>query len=308
MDTAILHRLRTFLAVAENLSFSRAARQLVVSQPFVSRQVKELEQIVGCRLFERKGRRISMTEAGQAFFLNAVKVRESLQELESSIHSFGDGLAGLLQLGGSSAWEYLLPEHMGTFKRAYPRISVALTVGGTAEIIQHMLDSRIHLGFVPLAPRESQIEAIWLTNENLAIVGAPSHALADGRRHPPGDLKHVPFVAGIPGAITEELADRYLQALGVERAVAMRLGSHEAIKQAVRAGVGVAILSRYALLEELGNGALVEVHLDAPPCTRPLYAIRNRSTFFSPAQQAFLAHLNRALGQTSQEEASLSSQ
>ncbi|MBI2866989.1 MAG: LysR family transcriptional regulator [Chloroflexi bacterium] len=296
MDLKNVHRLSVFIAVAESQSFSRAAESLQVSQPAVSRQVKELEDMIGSPLLDRTGRRLALTEAGLALLGHARKVKETIEEMEAEMEAVAGGVAGLLKLGASTVWEYVLPGLMGDFKRQHPSVTLGLTIGNTNQIVEMMVQKQVHLGFVGDKPNVKVLETIPLLDDEIVIIAPPSHKLAGRKRVPPIQLNRLPFVQRESDSATAQLSEAYLARLGVKAETVMDLGSHEAIKRAVQAGFGLGMISKFAVEQEIAAGTLVQVHLDAPPCKRPLFVLRNRSRYYSPAQQAFIEHVMKVVG------------
>ena len=291
-----LSRLRFFLEAAESLSFSKAAARLRVSQPAVSRQIKELEGAVGVRLFERVGRGMALTEAGYTLLTHARRVREALEELEADMSAMHGTMAGTLLLGASTVWEYLLPNPMGSFKAAHPRVSLSLAMGNSAQVMDMLGQNKIHLAFVGEPPHGGDFDPVFEMEDEIAVVAAPDHRLAQSGPIAPGRLIGEPFVLREPESATAHAATRYLEGLGVSPVVALELGGHEAVKAAVRAGFGLGMVSTHAVRHELASGALARVQLQAPPCKRPLFVLRRRSRPYSPVQKAFVSHLAGGLG------------
>lgn len=284
-------RLRCFIEVAERLSFSRAAEHLHLSQPAVSRYIKELERATGRRLFDRIGRKVALTEAGSSLLERAKSVQTALDEFEAEAAGLAHTVRGPLTLGGSTVWEYLLPAAIGTFRAKYPNVTISLTVGNTAQIVDLMTDAQLHLGFVGEAPQGRLLEVTQVTEDQLVVIAPPEHELAGKRRVAPKALNGQPFVQREAASATARLAARYLASLSITPGSILELGSHEAVKAGVRAGLGLGMLSRYAIVEELALGTLTQIKLQAPPCNRPLYVLRNPHRSRSHAQSAFVAHV-----------------
>ena len=291
MPLANIERLNCFVEVADTLSFSRAAQNLHLSQPAVSRYIKELERATGTRLFDRVGRKVALTETGALLLERARKVKQSVEELEADAEGLSGRMAGQLQLGGSTVWEYLLPRVIGSFTSAHPGIRIMLAVANTGEIIDWLDQSRIHLGFVGDAPGGRSLDATPIAEDRLVIVAPAQHPLAKRRKVRPADLSGFAYVQREANSATARIAARYLAELGVVPQTTLELGSHEAVKSGVRAGLGLGIISRYAIAEEVALGSLVEIRLDAPPCLRPLYVLRNPARAYSAPQKAFIAHV-----------------
>ncbi len=294
-------RLQCFIEAAEARSFSRAAERMQITQPAVSRHIRELEETVGTSLFHRTGRNVTLTEAGHGFLALAKKVVAAVETMESEAGALSEGLSGVLRLGGSTVWEYILPTPIGLFRRQFPRMHIGLTVGNTGNVIELIIAKRIHLGFVGEAPKEKDLSVTPIAVDELIIVAPPGHPLGGRRRVDPKELDGAPFIQREADSATARVASRYLAELGAAPDVALELGSHEALKAGVRAGFGVGMISRYSVANELASGALEEVLIEAPPCRRPLYVLQDPSRPVSPAEREFLQRLGgflRATGAT----------
>lgn len=283
------HRLTLFLEVADSKSFSKAAKKLRISQPAVSRQINQLESEVGVRLLDRSNRQVSLTEAGQELYNAGQKVQESLDFLRSGASSLAGGYAGVLKIGASSVWEYLLPQIFAGFTKKYPKLSIEMAVSNSSQVSELVRTQHSNLGFVSEIPINSELEAMPVAEDEIILVASVGSKLADKERVQPSELNGVSFVESEPESATSHFSREFLGSLGVEPSVIMRLGSQEAVKMAVRSGIGIGMVSKFAVQQELLLGTLREVPLAAPKCVRSLYYIRNRSRFFSLAQRALLS-------------------
>lgn len=291
----LLRRLDSFVAVAEYRSFSEASKNLFVSQPFLSRQVQDLESALGLTLFQRKGGRLALTEAGLSLLDHATKIKEQAEEMERQMRILAAGKSGLLKLGAANAnWNHILPGLMASFKKSYQNISLSLVTVNEPQVPQRLLDNMIHLGFVSRIPAQKGLETTLITRDEIIIVAPPSHPLADGRKHAPSELSSVPLVLYRGQTQGELTTAGYLRMLGVTPRVSVEVENAEAIKLAVIAGLGIAVSTKYIAMRDLASGALVEVLLSGPRHSSPLYMVRNPA-YITPSQKAFIEHI-AALG------------
>ncbi|MBI4202257.1 MAG: LysR family transcriptional regulator [Chloroflexi bacterium] len=295
MEFTNLERLSCFIEVARCQSFSRAAENLYISQPAVSRHIKELEQAVGTTLFDRAGRRVALTEVGNGMLVLAERVQEAVTEIETWVAEGSGKLSGALKIGCSAVWEYLLPEFMGSFKGLHPGVTPSLMVANTGQVIRQMQSLDIHLGFVAEAPREQDLDVMPVGEYELVVIASPEHPLAQGTVIAPAELAHYPFLMRESDSATAMFAGMYLAELGVTIHAAMELGSHQALKAGVRAGYGLGIISELAVRDELALGVLKRVSVDSPPWKRSLYILRNPARGYSPLQKAFINHVGESL-------------
>jgi len=288
-----LRQLRTFLAVAENRSFSVAADQLFVTQPAVSKHIKELEERLGTPLFDRGGR-LGLTEAGNALLERAQQARGLMEALELVLEEVGNARGGLLELGASSVWEYILPPLMGQFQRQYPEVSMGLKVSNSEQIAALVSEREVHLGFVGARRDDKALEAIAVAEDELLVIAPPGHPLAGGCAVPPTSLHRQVFIQRDRDSATAQLIKQYFKELEVEPRVVMELGSDEAVKATVQEGYGVAMVSAFSVSQEVLSGTLEVIVLNAPPCVRRLYAIKDATRKPSKIQELFLLYVSDA--------------
>ncbi|MBI4311105.1 MAG: LysR family transcriptional regulator [Chloroflexi bacterium] len=290
-EIANLQRLNAFIEAGECLSYSKAARRLGISQPAVSNHIRKLETLTGAKLFQRTGQRIALTEAGHALLRQAKRVEISVQAMYDFMVGLREEVAGHLIVGASTIWEYILPEIMAGFREAYPRVSMELAVGNSARIVELMLDRRMHLGFTGDDGGREELEAVTVMESDIVIVARLDHPLAERASVAPKELEGQAFVLREADSATAKIARHYLETLGVTPDQVVEFGSHESLKAAVRAGFGLGMVSTAAVQQELANGSLSVVRLDAPPCVRQLYMLTSRHGGEAPVRKAFAGYV-----------------
>lgn len=289
-DLANLYRLKVFVEVADLQSFSQAARRLFLSQPAVSRHIKELETALGLPVFERRGReRLNLTEAGQAVYRHAKGIMGSVEELRAEASGLAGHIGGLIRVGGSNAWEPLLPGLMAEFQQRHPEVGSRISFGDSERIAGLLLQGQIGLGFVTLAPRDARIEVVPLGESEIVLVVRPDHRLAGRVSIEPQEIADEPFVAQLSLASTT--GNRFLAQHGVIPREVMEVDSLEGVKNAVESGLGVALMSKLGTLREVDAGLLAALHFVTTPPRVSLLAIRMRAKFTSPTHQALLEHV-----------------
>lgn len=295
------HQLELFYAVARQGSVTRAAEALHISQPAVSAQLAELERALGVPLLERLagGRGVRLTEAGLLVYEHAAHIFALAEDLERGIADLKGLRSGQLIVGASTTLgEYLLPPALGRFKARYPDIMVDLKISNTSRITELVRRGELDLGFVGEVADIPELAVEPFTEDTLVVIAAPHHPLLKQPRGaapiPPmpivtlEDLQQHGFIAREAGSATRNVAERYLRQHGVEPRVLMELGSNEAVKHAVAAGLGVAILSRFAIQVELRAGTLCEVPVAGWDCRRPLSIIYRHDKKLTACELAFL--------------------
>jgi DNA-binding transcriptional LysR family regulator len=284
-------RLQVFQTVARLLSFTKAAEALHMTQPAVTFQIRQLEEYFNTRLFDRTHNRISLTPAGEEVAAYAERIFELYHEMENSVREMTGEIRGSVTLGASATVaEYLLPALLGKFKAEYPDVKVRLKVSNTEGIVSMIEDNVIDLGIVeaPVLNKNLHVE-ICLTDQ-LVVITPTEHPLAKKPSVNIREVVQLPFICREEGSGTREVIVEYLVAQGGEESeldICLELGSPEAIKGAVEAGMGVSILSLASISKELKLGTLCGIPLN-PPLDRPFSFIRQRQKFRHRAMEELL--------------------
>jgi len=289
-----LEQLRVFVAAAEAEHVTRAAQKLNLTQSAASAAIAALEERHGVRLFDRIGRRIALTAAGRAFLGEARAVLARAGAAERALADLAGLRTGELLLGASqTVGSYWLPPRIVAFHALHPGVSLKLRIGNTHDVAAMARAGEIDLGFVEGEVADSALVIEAVADDELVIVAAPHRAdwlaAADARA-----LTGASWVARERGSGTREAFEATLTALGVaanERENILELPSNEAVRAAVEAGAGLAVLSRLVADAALKSGALVASPLVLP--RRRFYRLRHRERYESLAARAFAATAER---------------
>jgi DNA-binding transcriptional LysR family regulator len=285
-----LNQLAVFHAVAEEGSISRGAARLFVSQPAVSKQVRELETSLGVTLFDRLPRGLRLTEAGRLLAGHARRLFAVEAEAERAIAETKGLSRGRLVVGASlTIGVYLLPEILGAFRKRHPQIGLELEIANTRAIQQQLLENAFDVAFTEGLVEDPQLEAEVFRHDELVAVACPDHPLLSHRRVTAERFCQEPFLMREKGSGTRAVLERALAARGLSVQSAMSLGSTEAIKRAIAAGLGVGMVSHLAVREELASGKLVRITLTDLSVSRPLHMLRLRGRSESIAAQALIS-------------------
>ncbi len=275
-------RLQVFHTVARLLSFTKAAESLHMTQPAVTFQVRQLEEYFNTRLFDRTHNRISLTEAGERVYEYADRIFTLYGEMENAVRELTGEVSGVLLIGASTTVaEYMLPALLGEFKARYPEVGIRLQVANTDGIVSMVENNVIDLGVVeaPVANKNLVVETCRL--DPMVLIVPPGHELARTEGVPTDRLLDFPYVCREEGSGTREVIADSLVEAGLDPCnlnVVMELGSPEAVKGAVEAGMGVSIISRSTIAKELALGTLVAVDL-TPPIVRPFSFVHQKQKF-----------------------------
>jgi DNA-binding transcriptional LysR family regulator len=259
-------RLVVFRAVAEQLSFRKAAEELYLTQPAVSLQIKALEEDVGVQLFDRAGARITLTAAGQVLLTYCEQVKTLLAQTKHKIVELSGQHAGQLALGASTTIaQYVLPRLLGEFRREHPRVHPTLISGNTEHIVEAVEKQKIVLGFIEGPARSREVKTQPFLDDELVLIASTAHEWTERTSVSCPEIASVPLLMRERGSGTRHVIELALERRGVKRStlhIVMELDSTEAIKSAVEAGLGIGFVSRWAIAKDrrLGNSfKIVEV-------------------------------------------------
>lgn len=304
-----LWRLKVYCMVVEERSFSKAGNMIYLSQPTVSSHVKDLENHFDCKLIDRLGRQVAPTKAGELLYQYGTRILALAEETERALAEFQGKMKGHLTIGGSTIpGGYILPPLLGGFKQTYPDITVTLTEGDTAGVIQETLAGRIELGIVGAKPTEPQLRCEQIMTDEMFLIVPRRHELAKGGKAGAKRLLQEPFIMRESGSGTRKSIEQVLDKKGIKPSdlnVVAEMGSTEAVRQAIKAGVGVSILSERAVSDDLHDGTLAKVRLGGLSFKRAFYLIVHRHRTRSPLCRVFVEFLKaqcspKAPSQTSQ--------
>ncbi len=284
-------RLQVFHTVARLLSFTKAAESLHMTQPAVTFQVRQLEEYFNTRLFDRTHNRISLTEAGQRVYQYADRIFSLYAEMENSVRDLTGEVSGVLLLGASTTIaEYMLPALLGDFKAKYPEVSIRLQVANTDGIVSMVENNVIDLGVVeaPVSNKNLVVETCRM--DQMVLIVPPGHELASENSVPITELTRYPYICREEGSGTREVMLEAMAVAGANPAdlnIVMELGSPEAVKGAVEAGMGVSILSRATIDKELKLGSLIAINLEQH-IERPFSFVHQKQKFRLRAMEMLL--------------------
>ncbi|MCL4465002.1 MAG: LysR family transcriptional regulator [Chloroflexi bacterium] len=283
------HHLTVFRAVAKKLSYSRAAEELLISQPAVSRQVGALEREVGADLLGQVGNRVYLTEAGRVVLAYAERVAELTRETARALAELDDLERGYLRLGASSTpGAYLLPAVLAAFRAAHPGVDLTVRVANSQVIEEEVLAGRLDLGFVG-ARFLPGLQMRPYAKDELALVVAPGHPFAALSAVTPAQLAGADLVVREEGSGTRRVVDGELAPLSFPAGRRLELNGCEAVKHAAIAGLGAAVVSARSVALELRCGELLRVPVTGLKLERDLYVINRKDERPSAAALAFLA-------------------
>ncbi len=268
MKNLSLRQLRIFEAVAANLSYSRAAEQLSLTQPAVSMQVQQLESDLVLQLLVKTGKKVTLSQAGEEMLRQARRILNQVliaEEAMSVFHITEGAKGGLLHLGVVPTAHYFAPTLLMAFAKAWPGVTFKLTVDRREKILAMLQAHQLDVAIAGYPPSEADIEAETFAQHPHCIVAAAKHPLAKERRIHWDALRDEPFIFREPDSATRQFFEHLLQAQSLQVKVSMELSGNETIKQAVMAGMGISFLSAHTFQIELEAGKLAVLDMEDMP-------------------------------------------
>jgi DNA-binding transcriptional LysR family regulator len=292
-----LWRLQIFCKVVELRSFSKAAESVYLSQPTVSSHIKDLENYFECKLVDRLGRNVVPTKAGGLLYGYATRMIALKGEAENAIAEFQGKIKGHLTVGGSTIPAgYILPPLLGEFKGSYPEVLVTLVQGDTERVVRDTLEGNVELGIVGAKAQEVQLIQKKILDDEMFLVVPRKHQWADRRRVSMEEVINEPFIMREVGSGTRKSIEQALDEVGHASGalnIVAEMGSTEAIRQGIKAGVGISILSECAVSEELTDGTLRKVKIQGLSFRRAFYLTVHKYRTQSPLCRTFIDFLKR---------------
>ena len=254
------HKLRVFCAVAETKSFSKASELIHLTQPAVSLQIQAMEELYETRLFDRSGNTINLTPAGEILYKRAKEILALYSEAQQNISEITGAIKGSLSIGASSTiGNYLLPHIISAFKKKVPQVNISLVVGNTKTITEKLNAGEIDIALVEGDVSKQRFSVETLLSDELVVIMSPAHPWAERRNLPAIELTKEPLIMREEGSGTRQIILKHLEEHGLkldQLKIALVMGSTEAIKGAVEEGLGVSIMSGWAVRKWLKLGIL----------------------------------------------------
>ena len=290
-----LHRLEVFCKVVELKSFTKAADAVFLSQPTVSEHIRGLEDIVNERLIDRLGREVQPTRAGKILYKYAKKLLKLRDEALQEIESFKGNLSGHLYIGASTIpGTYILPKIVGTFKEKYPTIQTTLRIGGSRIVADQVMQGDVELGVIGARWNDPSLDWDKISSDELVLAVYPNHPFARKKQIQLDDLEKEHFLFRERNSGTQKVMVQLLEEHGFSTdrlSVVGEMGSTEAVRQAIKAEIGIAILSKRAVEEDVEAGKLKLVSIKNVSMKRPFYCVRRKKRKLSPLCAVFYEYL-----------------
>ncbi|GIN90703.1 LysR family transcriptional regulator [Siminovitchia terrae] len=286
-------QLAVFIAVAEKKNFSRAAEELHMTQPAVSQYIQAFEREVGTRLLERTNKYVKLNKAGEVVYDHAKEIIGLYTKMQRLVDDLTNKTSGPLAIGASYTFgEYILPHVIANMLEDHPLVTPTISIGNTRDIAELVSKHQMDVGIVEGDFQHDKLVIEPFAEDNMFIVAAPDHRLAKMKKVIPQDLEEERWIVREVGSGTRKAADNMFESLKISPEHLMEFGSIQLIKESVEAGLGISLLSQWAINKELSAGTLKKVQVDALPFTRK-FSIVTSSPYRTKALDTFLEFVRK---------------
>lgn len=285
MDQSLL----TFVTVAEHRSFTRAAEHLHMTQPAVSQYIRGLEKTVGAKLLDRSNKYVRLNKAGELVYSHAKEILNLYGRMQRLVDDITHTASGPLAIGASYTFgEYILPHIVSRLRRHYPLIKPAITIGNTHEIIQLVLGHQLDAGVIEGDFHHDKLDIRPFADDRMYIVCSPGHRLAGQPQPTIADLSGETWIIREPGSGTREATEAMFATLRFQPEEVMEFGSTQIIKESVEAGLGLSLLSHWAIRKERSLGSINVLPVEGTPVLRKFSLATASTPYFTKAAELFM--------------------
>ena len=287
-----IRQLKVFQEVARQQSFTRASKNLFLTQPAVSMQIKQLEEVVGMPLFEKQGRQISLTDAGEEIQLLSDAILQQIEETEQNIEQLADGVQGTLRLAVATTVASVATRLMARFKEQYPALSLHFTVTNREGLINLLDTNETDIVIMGQPPEDLQLDTQVFMDNPLVVIAPPDHPLCQSQKTVSmNQLFRYDFILREPSSGTRRAFERFLASEGKSLKSNMEMNSNEAIIQSVAEGLGLGVVSIHTVANELEQGKLKIINASGFPLRRNWYLVQRKGRRLSPLSESFKAYI-----------------
>jgi DNA-binding transcriptional LysR family regulator len=282
-----LRQFKVFATVARHLSFTRAAKELFLTQPAVSMQIKQFEDNLGVVLFERLGRKIYLTEAGRQIQQLSQDITRKLEETVLLVDELKGMEGGVLNVSVASTVQYFAIRLLAGFRRCYPNVKVCLKVTNHTGLLRLLDDNETDIVLMGKPPQHLDLQTEFLLDNPLVVIAPANHPLRHKKAIALVALKDETFLMREPGSGTRSSVEKFFAENGMRVSASMEMNNNGAIKSGVEAGLGLGIVSHHTIDVEVDSGRLVILDVQCFPLMRKWYMVRRQNKLLSQVGVAF---------------------
>jgi DNA-binding transcriptional LysR family regulator len=288
------NQLKAFYFAVKHGSFRAAAEALFITQPAITKQVQQLQAAYDLKLLNRFGKRMVLTDAGEALFEFAEKIFQIESQAEESLRDFQQRKRGHLRIHSSESFgAYYLPPIVNFFREKYPKIQVSVTIFPNPLVIENTLKLETDLGFISYPVANPRLILQEVLEDRLTLIVAPTHPFSLKRPISPKDLEGQTIVMHEKGSASRAIMDEFIRKHGLSVSVALELSNNEAIKRAVEQGIGISLISENVAREEVSRKKLKSIAMKDPSLKRRFYIIYHKDKYLSQPFQVFIGLVNQ---------------
>lgn len=282
-----LKQLKIFESVAKHQSYTHASKALFLTQPAVSMQIKQLEELIGLPLFERLGKQIKLTDAGHELLQYAESIRQQLNEAQLVMQELKGLKRGKLHLTMASTANYFAPQFIAAFKHEFPAVDITLDVSNRAGLVYAVEHNLTDMAIMGQPPKGHHLTGIPFMDNPLVVIASPSHNLVQQKTIPLNTLANEPFIVREPDSGTRIAVERFFARHQLNLIAGMEMNRSEAIKQAVMAELGLGIVSLHTIEMELALKRLAVLDVEDFPIMRQWHIVHRTGKRFAAIPEAF---------------------
>ncbi|MDF2157551.1 LysR family transcriptional regulator [Algoriphagus sp. CAU 1675] len=285
------NQLRVLQAVAKHKSYTKAAKELNMTQPAISIQIKNLQDQFEVPLIETLGKKIHITEFGFELVETAERIFSEMDLIEQKMLELKGLLAGKIRISAVSTGKYIIPYLVSDFMKINPHVEISLEVSNRYKVLAHLEENTTDLALVSLSPEDLDLQSISLAENRLFLVTSPQNAEEYQKYIDNKEFSKIPFILREKGSGTRLLMEKFFKKKGIDPTSKMELATNEAVKQAVMAGLGASILSEFSMTQEVKDGRISLLNFSGMPITADWKLIWMEQKKHSPAVKAFIRWL-----------------
>ncbi len=292
MTSLNLNLLQVFHLAAELSSFTRAAAALHLTQPGISKHVRDLEEYYGTRLFDRLGKKVALTHAGEILYGTTKAVFDLLGETRLKIDDLEGLAAGKLTVAATiTVGTYILPGLLADFTHVHPKIELAVDMALSEQVAEKVLDNSAEIGLIGHSMKDPRLVSEKFLSDELLLIVSSRHKWAHRRRITPGELSDQPFIISKEGSGTRITVEKKFRDSGIALRRVIEFGNTEGVKKAVESNLGISILSKHTVSREIAVGLIIPLTLPGIDMERSFHFIYRRDKYITQAMKSFLALL-----------------
>ena len=287
-------QLRVLIAVAERRNFSRAAEDLHMTQPAVSQYIKSLEETMGCKLLERNNKSVRLNKAGEIVYHHAKEILDLYTRMQHLVDDLLHTPSGQLTIGASYTYgEYVLPRVIARLRETYPLITPSITIHNSRVISSQVEDRQLEVGIVESEHVGEKMYMEPIADDRMYVIASSRHPLTHRERIAPEELEDQTWIVREEGSGTREAVEKLFGQMNIRPQKRMEFGSTQLIKESVESGLGISLLSFWAIRKEQKLGTLCTLNVEQTPVTRKFSLVTQPNVFRTQALEVFLDLLRR---------------